>query len=184
MRIKHLLWALWVSLIVSMVLKWRADTYVLVVLIVLPILIEILDVREEMANIQEELRHQRKFVMDRSKFIQDKVNDLSQIQQKQMVVDFAEYAKAQQDGSDGGMHDLSSARGAIAERPRRKKKKHHHRDGQSREIHVPPAPDSTDPGPMPKMNDSGVGPPRPIAEPEAPHPDTPIDNPSGTGDRA
>jgi hypothetical protein len=77
----------------SMFLKWRIDTYMVVALIVLPILIVILDLHEEVNQLKEESKHQRKFVMDRYTILNEKMADLAAGVEKKLVVDFTEFAK-------------------------------------------------------------------------------------------
>lgn len=93
MRINRWLWGLWVAMILSMLLRQRADPYVIVALIILPILIVILDLHEEIAVLKDENKHQRKFVMDRYNVLQERLNDMSNQIEKRLVVDFAEFAK-------------------------------------------------------------------------------------------
>ncbi len=93
MRINKWLWGLWVAMIVSMLMRQRVDTYMVVALIILPILIVLLDLHEEIATLKEENKHQRKFVMDRYNVLQERLSDVSNQIEKRLVVDFAEFAK-------------------------------------------------------------------------------------------
>ncbi len=96
MRINTLLWILWAAMIAAMLLKWKADTYMVVATIILPILIVLLDLQEELNTLKEEAKHQRKFVMDRYTLLQEKLNDLSANLEKKLVVDFSEFARSNQ----------------------------------------------------------------------------------------
>lgn len=80
----------------SMLLRRQADTYMIVALIILPILIVLLDLHEEITILKEENKHQRKFVMDRYNILQEKFNDITSQIEKRLVVDFAEFAKTNQ----------------------------------------------------------------------------------------
>jgi len=80
-------------MIVSMILRRQADTYMIVALIILPILIVLLDLHEEISTLKEENKHQRKFVMDRYNVLQERLNDISDQIETRLVVDFAEFAK-------------------------------------------------------------------------------------------
>ncbi len=93
MRISKWLWGLWGAMILSMMLRRQADTYMIVALIVIPILIVLMDLHEEIASLKEENKHQRKFVMDRYNVILEKMKDVSSQVEKRLVVDFAEFAK-------------------------------------------------------------------------------------------
>jgi len=93
MRITKWLWGLWGAMIISMMLRRQADTYMVVALIVIPILIVLLDLHEEIATLKEENKHQRKFVMDRYGVLLEKMKDVSNQVEKRLVVDFAEFAK-------------------------------------------------------------------------------------------
>lgn len=93
MRINKWLWGLWVAMILSMLMRQRVDTYMVVALIILPILIVLLDLHEEIAILKEENKHQRKFVMDRYNVLQERLTDVSGQVEKRLVVDFAEFAK-------------------------------------------------------------------------------------------
>ena len=88
------LWVLWGAMILSMLLKRQADTYMVIALIILPILIVLFDLHEEIAVLKEENKHQRKFVMDRYNILQDKMKDVSSQIEKRLVVDFAEFTKS------------------------------------------------------------------------------------------
>lgn len=98
MRINRLLWGLWGAMILSMLLRRQADTYMIVALIILPILIVLIDLHEEITILKEENKHQRKFVMDRYNILQEKFNDITSQIEKRLVVDFAEFAKNNQVG--------------------------------------------------------------------------------------
>lgn len=93
MRITRWLWGLWGAMIVSMLLRRQADTYMIVALIIIPILIVLLDLHEEIVVLKEDNKHQRKFVMDRYNVLLDKMKDVSSQVEKRLVVDFAEFAK-------------------------------------------------------------------------------------------
>lgn len=93
MRINKWLWGLWVAMILSMLMRQRVDTYMVVALIILPILIVLLDLHEEIAVLKEDNKHQRKFVMDRYNVLQERLSDISNQIEKRLVVDFAEFAK-------------------------------------------------------------------------------------------
>jgi hypothetical protein len=93
MRINKWLWGLWIAMILSMLLRQRVDTYMVVALIILPILIVLLDLHEEIATLKEDNKHQRKFVMDRYNVLQERLSDISNQIEKRLVVDFAEFAK-------------------------------------------------------------------------------------------
>ncbi len=92
MRINRWLWGLWLAMILSMLMRQKADTYMVVALIILPILIVLLDLHEEIATLKEENKHQRKFVMDRYNVMQERLTDVSNQIEKRLVVDFAEFA--------------------------------------------------------------------------------------------
>lgn len=94
MRITKWLWGLWGAMIISMMLRRQADTYMIVALIVIPILIVLMDLHEEIASLKEENKHQRKFVMDRYNIMLEKMKDVSNQVEKRLVVDFAEFAKS------------------------------------------------------------------------------------------
>jgi len=93
MKMNRWLWVLWGAMIISMILKWQADTYMIVAPIVLPILIVLLDLHEEIGKLKDENRHQRKFVLDRYNLLQERLKEMSTHLEKRMVVDFAEIAK-------------------------------------------------------------------------------------------
>jgi len=93
MNMNRWLWLLWGAMIVSMILKWQADTYMIVALIVLLILIVLLDLHEEIGKLKDENRHQRKFVLDRYNILQERLKEMATHIEKRMVVDFAELAK-------------------------------------------------------------------------------------------
>ena len=94
MKIHHWLWILWGAMVLSMLLKWKIDTYMVVALIILPILIVLLELQDEISILKEESKHQRKFVMDRFTVLSDKLKDLSGQFEKKVVVDFAEFARS------------------------------------------------------------------------------------------
>jgi len=94
MRINKWLWGLWVAMIISMLLRRQADTYMIVALIIIPILIVLLDLHEEIAILIEENKHQRKFVMDRYNILSERMNDVNNQVEKRLVVDFAEFAQS------------------------------------------------------------------------------------------
>ncbi len=94
MKIGKWLWGLWGAMVLSMMLRRQADTYMLVALIVIPILVVLLDLHEEIASLKEENKHQRKFVMDRYNVLLEKMKDVSSQVEKRLVVDFAEFAKS------------------------------------------------------------------------------------------
>ena len=118
MRINNWLWLLWAAMIISMLLKWRMDTYMAVAVIILPVLIVLLDLQEEVNNLKEEAKHQRKFVMDRYQALTEKMTDLSTNMEKKLVVDFAEFARANPTAQSAHPSRIS-ANGLL----RRKKKK-------------------------------------------------------------
>lgn len=93
MRINKWLWGLWVAMIVSMLLRRQADTYMIVALIIIPILIVLLDLHEEIVTLKEENKHQRKFVMDRYNVLSERMTDVANQVEKRLVVDFAEFAQ-------------------------------------------------------------------------------------------
>ena len=93
MGITRWLWGLWGAMIISIMLRRQADTYMIVALIVIPILLVLLDLHDEIATLKEENKHQRKFVMDRYNVMLDKMKDVSGQVEKRLVVDFAEFAK-------------------------------------------------------------------------------------------
>ena len=93
MKMNRWLWVLWGAMIVSMILRRQADTYMIVALIILPILIVLLDLHEEISTLKEENKHQRKFVMDRYNVLQERLKDMSNQIETRLVVDFAEFAK-------------------------------------------------------------------------------------------
>ncbi len=93
MKINHWLWALWGTMIIAMLLKWKIEPYMVIALIVLPLLIVLMELHEEISLLKEEAKHQRKFVMDRYNILSEKLNDLSGNLEKKIVVDFSEFAK-------------------------------------------------------------------------------------------
>lgn len=118
MKMNNWLWLLWAAMIVSMLLKWRMDTYMAVAVIILPVLIVLLDLQEEVNNLKEEAKHQRKFVMDRYQALTEKMTDLSANMEKKLVVDFAEFARSNPTSQTSHPGRISS-NGLL----RRKKKK-------------------------------------------------------------
>jgi hypothetical protein len=80
-------------MVMTMLFKWKFDTYMVVALIILPLLIVMLELQEEINQIKEEAKHQRKFVLDRYNVLQEKVNELSGHIEKKIVVDFSEFAR-------------------------------------------------------------------------------------------
>ncbi len=94
MNVIRLLWGLWGALIISMLLRQTIDTYMVVALIIIPILIVLLDLHEEIAHLKEENKHQRKFVLDRYNLLQERLNDAFSQIEKRMVVDFSEMSKS------------------------------------------------------------------------------------------
>ncbi|PKL40347.1 MAG: hypothetical protein CVV41_19355 [Candidatus Riflebacteria bacterium HGW-Riflebacteria-1] len=93
MRITKWLWGLWVAMILSMLMRRQADTYMIVALIIIPILIVLMDLHEEIATLKEENKHQRKFVMDRYNILSERMTDVANQIEKRLVVDFAEFAQ-------------------------------------------------------------------------------------------
>lgn len=123
MRMNRWLWVLWGAMIVSMILKRQADTYMLVALIILPILIVLLDLHEEISVLKEENKHQRKFVMDRYNLLQEKIKDVSSQVEKKLVVDFAEFAKTNSEQIEQDRIPRSGDGFQSPNPPRRKTKK-------------------------------------------------------------
>lgn len=121
MRINRWLWGLWLAMILSMLLRQKADTYMVVALIILPILIVLLDLHEEIAILKEENKHQRKFVMDRYNVMQERLSDVSNQIEKRLVVDFAEFARNNPSADEAGAQQLP--RHSERHRPARKLKK-------------------------------------------------------------
>ncbi len=99
MNVTRLLWGLWGAIIISMLLRQTIDTYMVVALIIIPVLIVLLDLHEEIARLKEENKHQRKFVLDRYNLLQERLNDAFNQIEKRMVVDFAEMSKTDQQNS-------------------------------------------------------------------------------------
>lgn len=97
MNVKRWLWGLWAAMIVSMLLRQTLDTYMVVALIIIPILIVLLDLHDEIADLKDENKHLRKFVVDRYNALQEKVNDAFNQIEKRMVVDFAEMSKNEEE---------------------------------------------------------------------------------------
>ena len=93
MKINTWLWLLWIALIFSMFLKWKIDTYMLVAVIILPILVVLLDLQEEVNVVKEEAKHQRKYVETRLNALQERIGDLAVQYEKKLVVDFSEFAR-------------------------------------------------------------------------------------------
>ncbi len=137
MRINKWLWGLWVAMIISMLLRRQADTYMIVTLIIIPILIVLLDLHEEVAVLKEENKHQRKFVMDRYNVLSERMTDVANQVEKRLVVDFAEFAQnnPQQTGGE-------TPRLPPEERKARRKLKKRRRPKQER--NVTPLPDFSD----------------------------------------
>ncbi len=149
---KNLLWMLWGAMIFSMFLKWKADTYMVVAVIILPILIVLLDLQEEVLSLKEDAKHQRKFTLDRISYLTDKMKDLSSQFEKKLVVDFAEFAKTTPPSPDF----------QITKELRRKKKKMRKPEGQpavdlTRHPISPPPEPSGPPEPTPPEADGPTG---------------------------
>jgi hypothetical protein len=124
MRMNRWLWVLWVAMIVSMILKRQVDTYMVVALIILPILIVLLDLHEEIVVLKEENKHQRKFVMDRYNLLQEKLTDVSSQIEKRLVVDFAEFSKANTEAQDEADALIPRSEGGFqTPAPKRRKSK-------------------------------------------------------------
>jgi hypothetical protein len=121
MSMNRWLWVLWGAMIISMLLKWQAETYILVAVIVLPILIVLLDLHEEIVLLKEENKHQRKFVMDRYNVLQDKLKDISSNVEKRMVVDFAEFAR--NSANENNPERSGTVRSGVTKKRRKKKKR-------------------------------------------------------------
>ncbi len=121
MRINRWLWGLWLAMILSMLMRQKADTYMVVALIILPILIVLLDLHEEIATLKEENKHQRKFVMDRYNVMQERLTDVSNQIEKRLVVDFAEFARSNPSLDESGSQQLP--RHSERHHPPRKLKK-------------------------------------------------------------
>ncbi len=83
-------------MILSMLMRRQADTYMIVALIIIPILIVMLDLHEEITTLKEENKHQRKFVMDRYNVLSERMTDVANQIEKRLVVDFAEFAQSSQ----------------------------------------------------------------------------------------
>lgn len=124
MKISHWLGILWGVMLLSTILKWKADTYVIVAMIILPMLIVLLDLHEEITNLKEDAKHQRKFVLDRYNALSEKIKDVSEQMERKMVVDFAEIAK-----NSEPTKERRAATDDYIERKRRKKKRR--RDAES-----------------------------------------------------
>jgi hypothetical protein len=125
MKMNKWLWVLWGAMIVSMILKRQADTYMIVALIILPILIVLLDLHEEIGTLKEENKHQRKFVMDRYNVLQERLNDMSDQIETRLVVDFAEFAKnhpANEDSQSGLPLENPDYRKALKRKALKKKR--------------------------------------------------------------
>ena len=106
-------------MILSILLRRQADTYMIVALIIIPILIVLMDLHEEIATLKEENKHQRKFVMDRYSVLSERMTDVSNQIEKRLVVDFAEFAKSNPQPASGEARRLPPE----DSRPRRKLKK-------------------------------------------------------------
>lgn len=132
MRINKLLWGLWGAMIVSMMLRQQADTYMIVALIILPILIVLIDLHEEITLLKEENKHQRKFVMDRYNLIQEKLNELSNQMEKRLVVDFSEFAKNNQT-AETAARNPGRIESGIKTGTRRKKRRPPKTEAESRQ---------------------------------------------------
>eukprot|EP01156_Anaeramoeba_ignava_P002079 Anaeramoba_ignava/a217489_66.p1 GENE.a217489_66~~a217489_66.p1 ORF type:complete len:161 (+),score=32.12 a217489_66:136-618(+) len=128
MTMNKWLWALWGAMIASMFLKGQADTYMVVAVIVLPILIVLLDLHEEIATLKEENKHQRKFVMDRYNILQDKLKDLSSNIEKRMVVDFAEFARKNQEDEDFSAETEKQKRIKASQKKKKRKEESEEND--------------------------------------------------------
>lgn len=94
MNVKRLLWGLWAALILSMLLRQTIDTYMVVALIIIPVLVVLLDLHDEIAILKEENKHQRKFVLERYNMLQEKLNDAFNQIEKRMIADFNEMSKS------------------------------------------------------------------------------------------
>lgn len=129
MNVTRWLWGLWGAIIVAMLLRQTIDTYMVVALIIIPVLIVLLDLHEEIAQLKEENKHQRKFVLDRYNALQEKLNDAFNQIEKRMVVDFNEMSK-----SDNQDNRNSSSQGYMPpERRKPKKLKKRQRTNYSQE---------------------------------------------------
>ena len=156
MRINKWLWGLWVAMIVSMLLRRQADTYMIVALIIIPILIVLLDLHEEIAILKEENKHQRKFVMDRYNVLSERMTDVANQVEKRLVVDFAEFAQNNPQTSIEESPRLPPEGRKI----RRKLKKKRRPEG---ERNTTPLPDFTEMADKPAQNrEEDPNPPQPI----------------------
>lgn len=120
MNVKNLLWGLWGALILSMLVRQTIDTYMVVALIIIPVLIVLLDLHDEIDHLKEENKHQRKFVLDRYNLLQERLNDAFNQIEKRMVVDFSEMSKS---NSQNTFSNLSSGYMPPDRRKPRKLKK-------------------------------------------------------------
>lgn len=137
MRLTRGLWGIWGAMILSMMMRRQADTYMIVALIVIPILVVLLDLHEEIATLKEENKHQRKFVMDRYNVLLEKMKDVSSHVEKRLVVDFSEFAK--NSGANESQQNLPPMMGQPR-KPGHKLKKRRRPDGSGT---VPPTMDLT-----------------------------------------
>ncbi len=135
MRLTRGLWGIWGAMILSMMMRRQADTYMIVALIVIPILVVLLDLHEEIATLKEENKHQRKFVMDRYNVLLEKMKDVSSHVEKRLVVDFSEFAK--NSGANESQQNLPPMMGQ-SRKPGHKLKKRRRPDGPGT---VPPTMD-------------------------------------------
>lgn len=154
MRVNKWLWGLWVAMIVSMLLRRQADTYMIVALIIIPILIVLLDLHEEIAVLKEENKHQRKFVMDRYNVLSERMTDVANQIEKRLVVDFAEFAQNNPQPTTGETPRLPPE----SQKARRKLKK---RRRLERERNATPLPDFTDMAEKPTLDGENVTEPAP-----------------------
>lgn len=123
MNVTRWLWGLWAAMIVSMVLRQTIDTYMVVALIIIPILIVLLDLHEEIADLKEENKHQRKFVLDRYNLMQERLNDAFNQIEKRMVVDFAEMSKSSESDQQYQSNNQSGYIPPERRKPRKLKKR-------------------------------------------------------------
>lgn len=151
MRINRWLWGLWLAMILSMLMRQKADTYMVVALIILPILIVLLDLHEEIATLKEENKHQRKFVMDRYNILQERLSDISNQVEKRLVVDFAEFARNNPAADKSGMQQLP--RHSERNRPARKLKKRR-RPAEAPAIDFTQVPPASEPANNPENKNS------------------------------
>ncbi len=151
MRINRWLWGLWLAMILSMLMRQKADTYMVVALIILPILIVLLDLHEEIATLKEENKHQRKFVMDRYNVMQERLADVSNQIEKRLVVDFAEFARNNPSADETGAQQLP--RHSERHHPVRKLKKRR-RPVEATTIDLTQAPPASEPAKNPENKTS------------------------------